>query len=515
MIEYKEKYIEFNKSIHDYYFNCDNILNDRIIFNINESTLSNCTQDINSVVKYISNINDWEKTFLKYIEFGIPYYLGLLAVQVYVASQMSHDEKYNINNYNSRFRELINIKDDNALEKLYKNAQEKLWKEFEQYCHRQDQIIIIPPQRENKGRYIQYPISQATINTENEKKLIEWFKQINLKPNSNISYKNFSHKLIAYDLLNEFKIIVNDKDDVEKCEAIKLSCYEFYLHWNGGDYDVITRRKNKSIKTEYCFVITDAVKEFWVNNKEEFPLESEECMSCLYQLRSHHSNISYWIKNGDEFQHSKTIKFFRNRDYVFIIDNNDIDSINWFEHNFINNNEDACRLKCLNSKFKYFNMSSDLLIKLYELLKADKDYCFIKDFNEGCSFELIGGVKLGYSQWLKGAEPMILTVEGSTAKITINKMIVENNNLKSLNLNVGNYTISDGKYSKKIEIVSPKRVTQKGTSGWDYSKQAFPNPINFNECVISSLRPNNTQIYRRNANHEWLKSISNKGKCFR
>ena len=127
-------YQEFNQKVLDYYISRAT----STFF-----TLSLDSQELGSIIS-ISEISHFD--FLKTswncllgIKDNIPQYFGLIAIQCYAASLMHNDGNNAEDNYKIRLRNLLNLEDENALQKLFigldkiNHIQEEIWQNAKIY----------------------------------------------------------------------------------------------------------------------------------------------------------------------------------------------------------------------------------------------------------------------------------------------------------------------------------------------------------------------------------------------
>ncbi len=126
-------------------------------------------------------------------------FFGLIALQIYVAHQMGEIGRYSHQMYNPRLSDIL--KRDNKqtfyIELLYERYQDQLWLELKDWCKEKGFFIEIPTVGKYKGRYIQYPLSQALLNQNDLSKMPILFATLGIKPVNRIGFDNFRNLILS------------------------------------------------------------------------------------------------------------------------------------------------------------------------------------------------------------------------------------------------------------------------------------------------------------------------------
>jgi len=152
------------------------------------------------ITEFLNKENITGKTFQRTIAYELKdwsitraneNYFGLCAIQIFMVSQMQDDVEYSAREYNPRLADFLRI-DTNTLQKLYADNQDTIWEKLKQYAGENDYRINIPGQSSGKGRYIQYPFSQALLNKEDLRKTSILFQRIGVTPSEYIPFEDFA-----------------------------------------------------------------------------------------------------------------------------------------------------------------------------------------------------------------------------------------------------------------------------------------------------------------------------------
>ena len=190
-------YKKFNKYIYKQFFNSENF-GETIIMAVDETLMQDfrlnhqtSKNDLKEEVREEYS-HYWYSSFTK--KKGIPKFLGLIAVQIYIASLMQNENFYSAREYNPRLEKYLNVS-KSELQVLYAKYQDELWHKLETWADEEGFNICIPEIGFGAGRYTQYPLSQALLNQEDLKQIPLLFQNTGLKPNEFLSLESFK-KLI-------------------------------------------------------------------------------------------------------------------------------------------------------------------------------------------------------------------------------------------------------------------------------------------------------------------------------
>ena len=306
-------YNKFNQYIIDKFFSSENKGN-TILFSVDDEIiyeflrLGNIEyEEFQSKMADILNNNWWEAN---------ENYLGICAIQVFIAYKMQEDDEFSSNQYNPRLAKFIGI-DTSALQKLYAENQTGIWNKLKKFCNDNDFIINIPEARKEKGCYIQYPFSQALLNKEDLKKASIFFKRIGINRSEYISFKDFSQLIETADnghcmKAHYYKVKKKLKKEFGCFEQLNRQIYNFFIDEWDGSYPnqenasntvKSTYKKNQGIhlflnKSYDCITVVDDEYEFldkiFLFNQDVF------CFIKKYQNLSDDEFLIFKIDTIDE-----------------------------------------------------------------------------------------------------------------------------------------------------------------------------------------------------------------------
>lgn len=175
-----------------------------------------------------------------------PQYFGLLAVQCLATSLMERDQQFSSQAYQIRFIQLTGISTGQRLQSLFKEpvngrpVQECLWEAARDFFSNQlGKQLRIPNPTCFRGRFVQYPLSQALLKKEDLKSFNPLFEKY-LKAGENISIPDFESRILSK--LDEINLGVRAHivltDELTKDAAIRQVFNQFLL-WDGFIEEVV------------------------------------------------------------------------------------------------------------------------------------------------------------------------------------------------------------------------------------------------------------------------------------
>jgi hypothetical protein len=197
-----------------------------------------------------------------------PQYFGLIAIQCLAGSIMEDDGKYSENDYQNRLITLLGL--TKSLQILFRGddgnnpIQEQLWSMAKQYFESTYGLsLAIPDVRYFKGRYVQYPLSQVLLNTEDLKYFSLFFNE-EFQINENIPFSYFKRKLDKWlsntrqeKISKRAKKLLEDKDKKESCTE---QIFNFFNRWTGDLYNARTSKNKNSKPIANAVAITEQQK---------------------------------------------------------------------------------------------------------------------------------------------------------------------------------------------------------------------------------------------------------------
>src|SRR5258708_4080485 len=185
--------------------------------------------------------DDW--TVLTKGNSAIPQYFGLIALQCFAATQMEEANNVTERAYIYRLQALMGQNVD--FQRLFKMpvgediVQEKIWYDAKQFLsERFGMELEIPARKQGNGRYVQYPLSQLLLKTEDLKDFTVFFAE-HFIAGENIPFVFF------YDSLKEWiPRTISERAEQLLSDPLKRErCYEqlfnFFQSWSG---EVVQRR---------------------------------------------------------------------------------------------------------------------------------------------------------------------------------------------------------------------------------------------------------------------------------
>jgi len=190
-----DNYKIFNKAIHDHFFSKIH-KGEYVIFSVDETIIDllciNNDIDRQQLFLAITQLfrNDWSFIFTLN-KAGAPNFFGFIGIQVYAAYLMHTDDQYSASAYNPRLCQLLQIEQP-ELQTFYSKFQDKIWQELKKWGEEKGYPIHLPQKKKGKGRYVQYPLSQALLNKEDLGKIPLLFDKAGLKSFEQLSFKDFT-----------------------------------------------------------------------------------------------------------------------------------------------------------------------------------------------------------------------------------------------------------------------------------------------------------------------------------
>ncbi|WP_217601992.1 hypothetical protein [Chitinophaga sp. GbtcB8] len=179
----------------------------------------------------------------------VPRYFGLIALQCFAATLMEDGDEVTERAYKFRLKKLIEPKID--LHLLFKapfgtqTIQEKIWYDAKQFLeHRFGLRLEIPSRKTFAGRYVQYPLSQLLLKTEDLKDFTVFFAE-HFLPEEDIPFDFFRKKLKEW-----FPRTISPRAEKLLSDPLKQErCYEqlfnYFQSWSG---EVIRKQRKGTYK---------------------------------------------------------------------------------------------------------------------------------------------------------------------------------------------------------------------------------------------------------------------------
>lgn len=399
-------YEEFNSKILDYY--------------VQRVTSAFCTLSIDAIefnkiipANRIStfDILKYPWSILLIDKNGIPQYFGLIAIQCLAASLMQNDEISSVNAYQIRLCQLLNLDDYSALQSKFRGShldepvQEEIWWSAKRFLNKRYGFNLrIPERSRNAGRYVQYPKSQALLNTEDLLNFTVFFSE-EFQVGEILGFDFFKKRLEAslhnIELSRRTNSLLADSLKREQCI---IQIYNYYNTWDGQIYKHTFSKKNIlstiSVKSENIYrqklilIMSNTDPQlYYIGNGSK-----KLCLAEVFNLTDYKYITKHLIifcqhdYYPDEYEDSRFIdketdcyiivnRFYKSSEYRYL-ENNSIDKINI--------NDDLTLYK-----YRYSNSLTSSPLNIY-----------IPKINP---IRLRNGLRLNRSnQYLKGFAPIII-----------------------------------------------------------------------------------------------------------
>jgi len=450
---------------------------------------------------------EWHKLCIS--ESHIPQYLGLVAIQLLAASSRQNDELCSSAAYNPRLRKILSLSDDNKLQAKYRDAQENIYDCFERWCKKNNFSIYLSHSSVGH-RYVQYPLSLALLHKKDIDSLGSFFHKCGLAQDDEIDFDVF--KKIVLDRQGSFPPGIYQKwrnIDKGRKEGVLKQMYYAYLNlnWDGLYDDKHRPSPNIKLGKEYTM--------YWTGGEDSEP-----------EFRCNNDLI-------------KDVAFLEKG--IFFIQ----DSINWNDWNLISE-------KCISSKSNqryvlaylnetpFFNDLKNFFeqqpycygkLKLYPLDTAqitELEIRFPDRFKQAPAIHLIGGIKLGYREWMEGVGPILeaenysaLTVRLANLKFDYGKewKVLEISEQRLMHLPPGRYFLQ---YSADMPLIHFKITSPiacedyDAKTGWELtengyrvtSESTYIRGLDFSKIPIELLNAQTKKMQPGNLVRQWMELVT-------
>lgn len=234
-------YEKFNAFIKEKYF--ANI-GSHVVLSVDKQVIEEFCQD-NSLLEQ-QLIDEFRQLFSDNWELALEpeNFFGLIAIQIYVAHSMNKEEGYSKDMYNPRLSDFLKkeVNQTFYIELLYERYQDQIWLELKTWCIEMGYFMEIPNEGKYKGRYIQYPLSQALLNQDDLNRLPILFVKNDIRPINRSGFDEFSkvikeldskHKDILTPHYFRVKERLLNYHDRELLDLLYRQIFEYYCNWMG------------------------------------------------------------------------------------------------------------------------------------------------------------------------------------------------------------------------------------------------------------------------------------------
>lgn len=188
-------------------------------------------------------------------------FFGLIAIQVYVAHSMNKEEGYSKDMYNPRLSDILKkeVNQTFYIELLYERYQDQIWLELKTWCKEKGFFIEIPKEGKYKGRYIQYPLSQALLNQDDLNRLPILFVKNEIKPINRSGFYEFCKVIKELDckhkdILTAHYFRVKERllkyRNGELLDLLYRQIFEYYCNWVGEIQEFELKQFSRSLNQQ-------------------------------------------------------------------------------------------------------------------------------------------------------------------------------------------------------------------------------------------------------------------------
>lgn len=339
----------------------------------------------------------------------IPQYFGILAIQCLAASLMQNDGEYTANSYQIRLQGLLDIKDNNTLQNLFRGTnrnepvQEEIWYSAKRFL--KDELgfeLNIPRRTTGRGRFVQYPISQALLNTEDLRHFTSFFDQ-EFQVKEALPFNYFKMRLDA-NFLNISTTTRTKRlwENDQKRDRCLLQLYNYYNSWEGDVYvsregnrihtDKASNNCSKQPQQKLLLLFERGQPKFYINGEFDKEIKGEN----LFQMKNYnffHKTLIIFNESDypNEYQDSRFM--FENETCYIFLDIN----LNYREFQFLENNSE-----------EKIEVYKNYILYKYAITKL-KNFALQKYFAVTNPVRLSGGLKTyALNEYLAGYGPSII-----------------------------------------------------------------------------------------------------------
>lgn len=478
-----DNYKIFNDTIHDYFFNKFD-KGEYVIFSVDETIIDSlCINNNIDRQKLFLSIkqlfrDDWSFVFTLNKE-GLPNFFGFIGVQVYAAYLMHRGDQYSASAYNPRLCKLLQIK-QSELQNLYFNFQDKIWQEFKMWGKVNGYFIHLPFKKKGKGRYIQYPISQALLNQEDLGQIPLLFNKVGLKPFEQLSFKDFKAIISTVDkcrfLTNHYYKLKDRLIATDEVEILKKQIFNYYLQWDG-----VVPSLQKS-----CGNVRKITAQF---SSDILVLKSEDFSSGEFNLRIYDEDeeVKCDFKSSDKDLFEKLHENYplphKNKNLILFIKNDDYDE--WDESRFLTfdnpcllflkKNKDYIQdyIYMLDENFITYPTEFYLIYKITvkENSKIKQFYKFLFPASKQ-PYSVENGLKISRNSWMYGAGPDFIFKETVRAWLNGKKIFIEDMKFSCRDYPPDKYTLKLAEHTPFTFIIkNSQNILLRESSGWKVDRK--------------------------------------------
>lgn len=418
-------YLRFSQFIKSHFFPEDKKGSQTYLI-VDENVISSACRDMgleDNKEIFISIKIFMEKDY--YNGLSIETVLGVIAIQLYAASNRERTNDHTERTYRPILQEIISCKEAD-LDKWLIKWQDIFWQTLFDWCDRNNFYLPRVSTKTGKDRYVQYPkkLAQFTLNREGLKRFGNIFIDYNLSVGEDISEDDFWRIIPKENLYKEKILLIRTKKILERKDsnvAVAFSqIYNYYLDWDGSEFIEDTKLKKKSYTTKKKFSIHlagNGTNPFvTIEARDEYDTKIEELNLCY--------NLASFIKQYYKFKRENIIVFKQNEEY----DNS------WDETRYLQQEEKGIAILFYPLPLEYEYLKERTKIKIFpkhsiiNITKLDHKFYTTPRF-----YRLEGGLKIDTNTYLKDALPNLIL--DNPCKYWINNRYFETSCPVSINLN--------------------------------------------------------------------------------
>jgi hypothetical protein len=423
----------------------------------------------------------------------IPLYFGLIAVQCFAATLMEDGDQVTEDAYQFRLQKLLGL--DINLQMFFKSPigtetiQEKIWYDAKFYLeNRLGLKLEIPNRRSHKGKYVQYPLSQLLLKTEDLKDFTIFYSE-HFLPGENIPFYFFREKLLEWFpekiSVRAEKLMHNPVSRDRCCEQL----FNHYQSWSGEVFQKI-RQGTQTIKSTYIAKEHQGEDLILIIEEEQYYFYFKKNLIApdnIFNIEAcHYFNRGLILFNpipdcDNEFKQSRFL--YLNKEIYFLVDRR----FKAREYDFLQKHASAT-----------IPITPQKALFKYALLSFKRSHPLQEYYYSVNPVLLQGGIKLNRSnQFLSGFGPIIDYQEEFT--------VIFNNRPISYHPNTalpGDYKIRVTQYHDvcfSIIEVKPYKKIDTLSKGWDFQTLNLTDQPHIEGCKIYPMNS-----VEKNAFRAWI-----------
>lgn len=468
-------YDDFNTFIRDEFF-CSKNKGSHVVLSVDQSIIEKFCNENNTSEQELRK--EFQRLFSEHWNYALEdeNFFGLAAIQVYVAHQMGEGDGYTSKMYNPRLTDILKRNDEQSfnIELIYEKYQDQLWLKLKMWCKENGYFIEIPNIGKNKGRYIQYPLSQSLLNQDDLKYLPNLYCNAGLSPFEQFCLDDFwglvEKAEINVFLPDHFKKVKErlKKDGNEK--PLYEQMFEHYSNWDGQiifEDETEKRIAHKQIfnNEDTLLVFSQEQQEIQIfNNQNVLSRFSINTRDVFQRIKKHiklpFKNILFFIKD-EHYGDWKFSRYLVKGEQNLMISTND-EPLEYHAKRIDANCQITNKLSCV-----------------ITILRISDDYkpnSFWENYFPKVSLhvKIKNGLKLDRKRWMHQAGPDLIFSKPVDAWVNGEKITTtEESPIISLRYcETGSYVLKLRGFSPiRIEIDNPTFENQEVLNGWHISKK--------------------------------------------